>query len=168
MNWDAVGAIAEGLGAIAVLATLIYLSTQIREQRRAAQRAIASDRWGHLVQLWLHRASNERFGEVYMRANEALGTERSEFVRALSERTGLDTTEARLLSWEQAAWWAYRSNLLENLEDLPPSSRASFAQSLRNVLRPSSVERLWWEATAQQQPDQRMTKFVEDVLAGRE
>ena len=39
MNWDAIGAIAELLGAIGVIASLIYLATQIRhsrEQMRAA------------------------------------------------------------------------------------------------------------------------------------
>jgi hypothetical protein len=39
MNWDAIGAIAELLGAIGVIASLVYLATQIRhsrEQMRAA------------------------------------------------------------------------------------------------------------------------------------
>ena len=31
MNWDAVGAIAELAGAIAVVATLIYLTVQVRQ-----------------------------------------------------------------------------------------------------------------------------------------
>ena len=35
MNWDALGAIAELLGAIAVLATLLYLARQIRESSKA-------------------------------------------------------------------------------------------------------------------------------------
>ncbi len=33
MNWDAIGAIAELLGAIGVIASLIYLATQIRQRR---------------------------------------------------------------------------------------------------------------------------------------
>jgi hypothetical protein len=33
MNWDAIGAIAELLGAIGVIASLIYLATQIRQSR---------------------------------------------------------------------------------------------------------------------------------------
>ncbi len=33
MNWDAIGAIAEQLGAIGVIASLVYLATQIRESR---------------------------------------------------------------------------------------------------------------------------------------
>jgi hypothetical protein len=34
MNWEAIGAVAEALGALAVVVTLIYLSTQIRQNSR--------------------------------------------------------------------------------------------------------------------------------------
>lgn len=37
MNWDAIGAIGEILGAIAVFVTLLYLSIQIRQNTRAVQ-----------------------------------------------------------------------------------------------------------------------------------
>jgi hypothetical protein len=33
MNWDAIGAIAELLGAIGVIASLVYLATQVRQSR---------------------------------------------------------------------------------------------------------------------------------------
>ena len=35
MNWDAIGAIAELLGAIGVIASLVYLGRQIRDGQRA-------------------------------------------------------------------------------------------------------------------------------------
>ena len=41
MNWDAIGAIAELLGAIGVIASLVYLATQIR-QNTATVRASGS------------------------------------------------------------------------------------------------------------------------------
>ena len=37
MNWDAIGAIAELLGAIGVIASLVYLATQIRHSREQMQ-----------------------------------------------------------------------------------------------------------------------------------
>jgi hypothetical protein len=37
MNWDAIGAIGEIIGALAVFLTLIYLSMQIRQNTRAVQ-----------------------------------------------------------------------------------------------------------------------------------
>lgn len=35
MNWDALGALAELLGAIAVIATLVYLAAQVRENTKS-------------------------------------------------------------------------------------------------------------------------------------
>ena len=47
MNWDAIGAIAELLGAIGVILSLVYLSVQIRQNTRSARastfQSIASD-----------------------------------------------------------------------------------------------------------------------------
>lgn len=37
MNWDAIGAVGEIIGAVAVLVTLIYLAIQVRHARRAQQ-----------------------------------------------------------------------------------------------------------------------------------
>jgi hypothetical protein len=39
MNWDAIGAIAELLGAIGVIASLVYLATQIRQSREQMRAA---------------------------------------------------------------------------------------------------------------------------------
>ena len=40
MNWDAVGAVAEALGAIGVVATIVYLASQIRQAERATLASI--------------------------------------------------------------------------------------------------------------------------------
>ena len=39
MNWDAVGAIGEIIGAVAVLATLYYLAAQIKMQNRELEKS---------------------------------------------------------------------------------------------------------------------------------
>ena len=39
MNWDAIGAVAELLGAVGVIASLVYLATQIRQNTRSVQSA---------------------------------------------------------------------------------------------------------------------------------
>jgi len=41
MNWDAIGGIAELLGAIAVFATLVYLTVQVRQSARALNNKIS-------------------------------------------------------------------------------------------------------------------------------
>ena len=37
MNWEAVGALAEGLGAIGVIVSLLYLASQVRTNTRASR-----------------------------------------------------------------------------------------------------------------------------------
>jgi len=45
MNWDAVGAIAELIGATAVVLTLVYLSIQLRQNTRAVEHATERGVW---------------------------------------------------------------------------------------------------------------------------
>src|SRR5580765_3506821 len=44
MNWDAIGAIGQVLGSIAVLITLVYLSIQTRHARSESRRALSQGR----------------------------------------------------------------------------------------------------------------------------
>ena len=43
MNWDAIGAIGEAVGALGVIASLGYLAIQIRAQNRESQVEATSD-----------------------------------------------------------------------------------------------------------------------------
>ena len=43
MDWDAIGAIGEVLGAVAVIATLLYLGTQISQTNRIAKSSVARE-----------------------------------------------------------------------------------------------------------------------------
>lgn len=42
MNWEAVGAVAESTGAVAVIVTLIYLSLQMRQNSRLLKASLAT------------------------------------------------------------------------------------------------------------------------------
>ena len=48
MNWDAVGALAETIGAVAVVSTILYLAIQVRDGRKSAE----SDAIDQLVSGW--------------------------------------------------------------------------------------------------------------------
>lgn len=58
MNWVAVSAIAEVFGVIAVIISLIYLATQIRQSNQAAQAAATDQITGRFIH-WM----NEAFGD---------------------------------------------------------------------------------------------------------
>ena len=52
MNWDAIGAVGEIIGAIAVVASLIYLASQIKNQNSIAlrdSRSVISNRWNEIA-----------------------------------------------------------------------------------------------------------------------
>ncbi|MDX1646917.1 MAG: hypothetical protein R3304_07220 [Longimicrobiales bacterium] len=68
MNWDAVGAVAEMVGAVGVIATLIYLAMQVRHNTRAV-RAQTYDSFVSQFRNWnepmrAHEEMAERFHEL--------------------------------------------------------------------------------------------------------
>ena len=67
MNWDAVGAIGEILGAVMVLATLIYLSIQIRNNTKEVKSENVHRVTDSFNQLNLLVASDERLAELWHR-----------------------------------------------------------------------------------------------------
>ena len=84
MNWDAMGAIAELGGAIAVVATIVYLSSQIRQTNRISatstmndvlnkfddfNRMIVSDRSLRIVLTKTETLSEEESVQVYTFTN---------------------------------------------------------------------------------------------------
>jgi hypothetical protein len=87
MDWEAVGAIGEIVGALAVIVTLVYLSSQVRQNTRASRVAA--------VQAASENSS--RFSELI-----AADAELSELVwRGLREPDSLDAAETRRFV---AAW----------------------------------------------------------------
>jgi len=52
MNWEAIGAIGEILGALVVIATVLYLSRQVRESNKHAQAEAereTQEKWNHYI-----------------------------------------------------------------------------------------------------------------------
>lgn len=83
MNWDAVGAIGEIVGAIMVLITLIYLSVQIRNNTKEVKSENVHRVTDSFNQLNLLVASDERLAELWHRGmanyNDLNDTEKASF-----------------------------------------------------------------------------------------
>ena len=67
MNWDAIGAIGQVLGSIAVLVTLGYLAIQVGHARREVQRSVSQNRTENFLQLTMHQSQ----GHVLLAATKA-------------------------------------------------------------------------------------------------
>jgi len=85
MNWDAMGAVGEIVGAIAVLATLIYLAAQIRQNAQAldrqsdiAQAQIQQMRADSITQLSTFITANPENVELLTRLINTKGISREE------------------------------------------------------------------------------------------
>lgn len=100
MNWEALGSIAELVAALAVLATLIFLSMQIRtnnELTRRANRDKTVDQWHSWRQLL---GSNREVASLWLRG--CRGAE-------LSEEESLQFTELARALFLICAVWALRA-----------------------------------------------------------
>ena len=77
MNWDAIGAVGELVGAAAVVATLLYLSVQMRLSREAAQVQSSYATIDVYSQWRSHLIGNERLAQIVAKADrgEALAAE---------------------------------------------------------------------------------------------
>jgi len=76
MNWDAIGAIGELIGAIAVFATLVYLAVQVRhsrslleENKRIALSQVHQARTGIRISSAQHTSDSTHLAEVLARIN---------------------------------------------------------------------------------------------------
>jgi hypothetical protein len=73
VNWQAIGAIGEVVGAIAVVATLLYLARDIRQNSRSLAISALRDttanwnQWGQMV------ATSGDLADIVVRGNRALG-----------------------------------------------------------------------------------------------
>ena len=67
MNWDALGAIGEIVGAVAVVASLIYLATQMRQNNTLARAANYEAIGSRFSELWMEMALNPEWSEMSRR-----------------------------------------------------------------------------------------------------
>jgi hypothetical protein len=140
MNWDAIGAIAETLGAVGVIASLVYLAGQIRHSR---------EQMGQNTRA-LRAATYQQFREeIFQAYNSPVAT--PELLRTL--RSGmadfqqLDDEDAfqfdfwaiRLMDGYDNAYYQYRVGMLD--DDRWGVQRAVVANLFGN---PNIVQ--WWKA----------------------
>ena len=140
MNWDAIGAIAELLGAIAVFITLVYLTLQIRQNTQAVR---ASAMNSSVVQVGNVRRdiyADSEMAEIYLKG--------SEDPHALSP---VDQIRYRTLVHNMLMTQA-NTHAQSRYAGLPASSWESQAPILRRVLR-SPGGRWFWENYRQEFED---------------
>ena len=116
MNWEAIGALGETLGAILVLITLIYLATQVRYAKNAAADANRLARAKGVCDLQLVAACNDQLNQSNIDANEWNGWYQE--LAEVRDITVEDAMRADAMStyWFWLHWGQFAST--NNKEDL--------------------------------------------------
>ena len=68
MDWEAIGAIAEMLGAVAVLGTLVYLAIQVREGNKESRLALTNNIAQQYNAFLQHIAQSEELSQLWVQA----------------------------------------------------------------------------------------------------
>lgn len=88
MNWDAIGAVGEIIGAVAVIATLIYLSIQVRQGINSVQGATeldASKQWADLHGRIGHSPEQRKIWDKASSEEELTDDEHSAYIWTVAE-----------------------------------------------------------------------------------
>ena len=116
MNWDAIGAIAESLGAIGVIATLVYLAVQIRQNTLALE----DTKRLSIAQAYERRAQMAHDSIIQLRDSANTLEALTKFNREGSDNL-TDIERARVIFDQIAAWErldnAYKQRQLGFLDD---------------------------------------------------
>jgi hypothetical protein len=124
MNWEAIGAVGEILGALAVVATLVYLSVQIRQNTRMMQREAHLDLGRHVAEPLI--GSPRRLAKVLGKISEKDGS-REPVTLAFMKTFDLDYEEAiTFLRYLHQLWFGYEADYLftertEHLDRIIPA-----------------------------------------------
>ena len=130
MDWDAVGAMGELLGAGAVLASLIYLGVQIRGNSRSTRTATEVEA-GKASAEWMRQwADDDELLEVWDR---------------VAGRDALEPYDARRYLWMVCAYCILAQTVLDQYEQEMVSERCweNFERTVVGLVQPDFA-RIWW------------------------
>ena len=153
------GALGEFLGVFALVATLIYLSVQVRYARSESEKAVLEARTTGIRELNLNMATSDGLAAAMVKAEEAFGAAPLAFAAELISH-GLNRQEAhRVNMWYIAAWRLDRTQYVTANQE----QRSEQDNRLRAVYS-RGVGRLFWDNFARPQSSP-FAEHVNQLLA---
>lgn len=151
MNWDAFGAMAELAGAIAVVLTLFYLSSQIRQSNRLGRRNEYNATLQQFSQFRMAIAQDEKFANLYL-----IGSQDYEALTDLQKLQFDELLAERFWNFLQI-WDRVQSKTMD--KDLWEPAGLAIAASLD-----AAGAHRWWELNQSQFP----AAFIAEIDSLRE
>ena len=160
MNWEAIGAISELLGSLAVLATLVYLSFQVRNARDELKHSIRQNNEASSSELLLETLRNPRLIEAL-----ALTSEGGSFSStALQEAYDLSREQALVLNnYFVARMRQARYTVVSDLPYIEQSARENFDLSVGRLFG-NGAGSVFFTAVSEAMPDDPAVKYIQSKL----
>ena len=158
MNWEAIGATGEILGALAVVLTLIYLAVQVRHARDATMDQNRLTRSTAVREIVLASCADDEFrhGQICQWGLE-------EYYEKLAQELGITSVEASRREWGDSYYfWMYwgqwaATNDPNDLEELRHIIKSLFVHGTRRTWDSSPLGKAICE--------ERFVRFVDGILA---
>ncbi len=151
MNWDAIGAIGEVIGALAVMISLIYLATQIRAGTKATRSQNIHAQTEQKLQIWELQTSPE-MAQIHRKVY------RDNETPTYEEATVL---EAMLLS----GLACYADQHQHDKEGLNPATTWRLGRRQMSALFLSDWPKSWWREAGRHMFDDGFVAQVDDVIS---
>ena len=141
MTWEAIGALGEIIGAIAVVITLLYLASQTRQNTRATHASATASTASEMETNLLAIANDAYLAEAYK--------------KAISQEKLSDLESIRLGFWWAAFVRGTHSHLIQDgLGNLSEDNETAVAAILRSfMVSPFLKKRLQWLVDTGQYPE---------------
>jgi hypothetical protein len=164
MNWDAIGAIAELLGVLAVLATIIYLAVQVRGARDELRHSIEQNVESTNMTLMLEHVRNTQLAAAINKALAATGRQDNAGREALRTLGEFSEEELSTLHNFYYSWWLSYSTAIGNVSYLSPDRQAVLNRRLRYHYG-SGPQKVWFDGYRKGKRDDPAIGYVDKVLS---
>jgi hypothetical protein len=155
------GNIGEFVGSLAVLATLIYLSVQVKEAKEALLADSRDQRASRALDIFLTAADSDHIVSALVAEQESSGVRRRAFVQSLMDR-GISAEDAERLRFFYSAWNRHYETLWRS--PLSEDERRSIASNIRFTFAAGTGPE-FWNTTASKTTSKDYAKFVEQAIA---
>ena len=123
MNWEAIGALGEIVGALAVVLTLAYLAIQVRHAKAAAADTNRLERSKGVRDMMLASAADSG-----LRENLTKGLQLSDYYDEIASNLNMSSDEAASFDWAMLYWfWLHWGQYAS-------TTKESDVEELRNVI----------------------------------
>ncbi len=145
MSWDAFGAIAEAMGTIAVLVTLIYLARQVSQDREERHRSLLAYRQTTVRDFTMERVRNPDLTRALLKGRMNNGDPLPPPFLAVQEAGQLTDEETSMIHNYFLAHFLFRIETLQNLHLMSEQHRVSFEEQLYGNYA-GGLEGVWFSA----------------------